>query len=657
MKTMQKESRGRDFRGLVSYLFSRDSHDKAPGRLIAGNMASSTPESIIREFQAARARRPEIEKAVFHNNLRLPSGERISDEQWASIAHDFMRELGFTQSHPWVAVQHDDSEGQHIHLAASRIGFDGSLWHGKNSNLIATRIAHDLEKKYGLTITRGTDGIEPPATRKPTSGELGRAIRTNTLPPRLIIQRAIDRAMLAQPSLEDLISDLELDGIEVRINQSQNGINGLSFGLSGQQFSGSKLGGRYKWNELKKGLKNEQSNEHSQPTSTATKHVAADRGADRANREATGFDPEKSRGGESKIRRISQNNQGGTRSSDERTGGSEIQKNQNFLASIETDKTVSDNRIIHNNPSKGIKAMMKLTPSTTAPTDALDALRDHIDSALIDIASRREAGETIANGEFQRILEAAGIEMGTRVENGELLGFAFKPNGGQWAPAKALGGEYSMPGLVNRGLVIADNEFPGMTGNQMALRRLRQAAGQRRHYENDPAMPKMQSHEAIGNDDWGICKGFAIEGKEPGEIHWYLSEREFKSGKTPAYSDHGDKLLCNRTYDERAVLLMLRDADRQWGGGFELFGTDEFKSRAEFLMKQHGLGQYRPIEAGIRPTIEENGIKPSTPAPAETEAERIEREQTEVEAEREREREQAEEEAEAEASNEPRFSM
>lgn len=655
---MQKESRGRDFRGLVNYLFLRDSREKTPGRLITGNMASVTPKSIIREFQAARSRRPEIEKAVFHNNLRLPAGDALTDEQWSQIACDFMRELGFSSAHPWCAVQHDDAEGQHIHLAASRIGFDGSLWHGKNSNLAATRIAHELEKKYGLTLTRGTDGHEPPATRKPTSGELGKALRTNTMPPRMLIQRAIDSALLAQPTLQELISDLELEGIEVRINQSQSGINGLSFGLAGQQFSGSKLGGRYKWNELKKGLKNEQSHELSQSIATAAEHVTAHRSEDRPDRASAGSDPKKSRRNEFETGRIASSVKNRTRVSDAGISRVEKQEINSFLESMKTQDEFSDNSIIHNNPSKGIKAMMKLTPSTTS-TDALDSLRDSIDNALIDIAARREAGETIANGEFQRILAAAGIEMGTRVENGELLGFAFKPDGGQWAPAKTLGGEYSMPGLVNRGLHIADNEFPGMTGNQTALRRLRQAAGQRRHYENDPAMPKMQSHEAIGNDNWGVCKGFAIEGKEPGEIHWYLSEREFKSGKTPAYSDHGEKLLCNRVYDDRAVLLMLRDADRQWGGGFELFGTDEFKEKADQLMRAHGLGQYRPASAGVRPTTEENGIKPATPAPAETEAERIEREQTEIEAEREREREREQEqaEAEAEASNEPRFSM
>lgn len=656
MKTMQKESRGRDFRGLVNYLFSRDSREKAPGRLITGNMASSSPESIIREFQCARNRRPDTEKAVWHNNLRLPAGDTLTDEQWASIAADFMTELGFTSAHPWIAVQHDDEEGQHIHLAASRVGFDGSLWHGKNSNLIATRIAHELEKKYELTITRGTDGHEPPATRKPTSGELGKALRTNTLPPRLVIQRAIDRALQSQPSLSEFVLDLELEGIEVRINQSANGINGLSFGLSDQQFSGSKLGGRYKWNELRKGLSDEQSHGHNQPASTAAKHIEANRSADRQDRASACGDLGKSKRDQFEFSRITSSIKNRTRVGDASIGRVEKQEINSFLESMKTQDEFSDIRIIHNNPSKGIKAMMKLTPSTTSD-DALDALRDSIDNALIDIASRREAGETIANGEFQRILEASGIEMGTRVENGELLGFAFKPDGGQWAPAKALGGEYSMPGLVNRGLHIADNEFPGMTGGQITLRRLRQSASQRRHYENDPAMPKMQSHEAIGNDDWGVCKGFAIEGKEPGEIHWYLSEREFKAGKTPAYSDHGDKLLCNRTYDDRAVLLMLRDADRQWGGGFELFGTDEFKEKADQLMKAHGLGQYRPAEAGIRPVIEiQNGIQPAAPAPVETEQERIEREQTEIEAEREREA-KAEAEAEVEADNEPRFSM
>jgi hypothetical protein len=73
-----------------------------------------------------------------------------------------MKRMGFSETHLRAYVLHDDKDGQHIHIIASRIELNfGKLYLGKNENLISTRIIQDLEQDYQLTRTKGPES--PPA--------------------------------------------------------------------------------------------------------------------------------------------------------------------------------------------------------------------------------------------------------------------------------------------------------------------------------------------------------------------------------------------------------------------------------------------------------------------------------------------------------------
>jgi len=268
MKTMQKESRGKDFGGLIRYIFDRDDAGKDAGRFICGSVTSDKKEVIVKELQSARSRRPDVEKAVWHNALRLPAGEKLTDEQWVKVADDFMKGMGFTDAHAWVAVQHDDPEGQHLHLCASRIGYNSNLWLGQNSNLQATKLAHALEIKHGLQVTGGPTSDHPHPSRKPSSGAIAKALRTDAAPPIMLIQQAIDRALAVPTTLEDMIVLLSCEGIECRVNRNATSINGLSFSLDNHRFTGSQLGASYKWASLKARLKNDDNAKNEGPRAT-----------------------------------------------------------------------------------------------------------------------------------------------------------------------------------------------------------------------------------------------------------------------------------------------------------------------------------------------------------------------------------------------------
>ncbi len=101
-------------------------------------MTGSTAAELISEFEGTRLLRPDVAKPVWHNSLRLPKGEKLSNRQWAAFADDYMARMGFTDTHLRCYIMHDDPDGQHIHIIASRINMvGGKLYRGKMKILSA----------------------------------------------------------------------------------------------------------------------------------------------------------------------------------------------------------------------------------------------------------------------------------------------------------------------------------------------------------------------------------------------------------------------------------------------------------------------------------------------------------------------------------------
>ena len=81
MKGMQAISRGSGFGGLAKYGMTNASGE-VEGRIIGGNMSGTTAEELTKEFGLSRKVRPDIKKPVWHNSLRSPKDEKLTDEQF-----------------------------------------------------------------------------------------------------------------------------------------------------------------------------------------------------------------------------------------------------------------------------------------------------------------------------------------------------------------------------------------------------------------------------------------------------------------------------------------------------------------------------------------------------------------------------------------------
>ncbi len=244
MKGMQKIKRGTGFRGVLDYAIG-----DGDGQIIGGNMSGVTCRQLAKEFGASRDLRQDIEKPVWHNSLRLPAGDKISNEKWNEIADKYFEKMGFTDLHQRVYVMHDDRDGQHIHLIASRIALDKSVYLGKQENLISTRHIQDIEKEFGLTITRGPSPGDG-AVKKPKKNEIGLSERTGFAPMRMQLQSIIDIAVADKPVFSEFIDRLSDAGVSILPSGKTGGAQGISFEINGQNFKGSDLGKSYAWKSL-----------------------------------------------------------------------------------------------------------------------------------------------------------------------------------------------------------------------------------------------------------------------------------------------------------------------------------------------------------------------------------------------------------------------
>lgn len=243
---------GRSFKNRVEYIL-KDDHN-----FICSNMASdfNNVSNLTDEFKTVSSFRQDIKKPVFHAFLSLPKNEHLTDEKWQEIAKDYLKEMNIDiEKHQYICVRHKDTDKDHIHIVANRIGIDGSVWHGQHSAFNTIAACKRLEIKHDLTITKGLQGQKSDVSA-PTKAEIEMALRTGEKPARIVLQNALKAAMLGKPDLQTFIDRVQAVGIEPRFNVASTGnVAGCSFSVGDVAFKGSQLGKNFSWNTIKSKVK------------------------------------------------------------------------------------------------------------------------------------------------------------------------------------------------------------------------------------------------------------------------------------------------------------------------------------------------------------------------------------------------------------------
>lgn len=243
---------GRSFKNRVGYIL-KDDH-----AFICSNMSAdkNNVSDLTDEFKTVCGFRPDIKKPTFHAFLSLPKIEKLTDEQWQEIAKDYLKEMNIDiEKHQYICVRHKDTDKDHIHIVANRVGLDGSVWLGQHSAFNTIAACERLEVKHGLTITKGLQGQKSEVSA-PTKAEIEQALRKGEKPARIVLQNALQAAMLGKPDLQTFIDRVQAVGIEPWFNVASTGnVAGCSFSVGDVAFKGSQLGKKYSWNTIKNKVK------------------------------------------------------------------------------------------------------------------------------------------------------------------------------------------------------------------------------------------------------------------------------------------------------------------------------------------------------------------------------------------------------------------
>ena len=252
-----KQTKGKSFRGLLNYL---EQNSKA--EIIAGNMGGRNAIQLSKEFRLSRQLNPEVEKVVYHASLSLPPGERLDDYTWDEITSKYLEGMGFG-CNQYVVYRHSDKDHDHVHIVASRIRLDDAKivsdsWdYVRSENLI-----RQLEKEYGL---QQAPGSRETYERSLSAGQSRRMEREqaeyesgqrNSPPERTVkeqLQTTINEAIKSSNSMPELMKKLLVENVSVRCEFTRTGKpKGISYGMNGVAFSGTKLGKGYTFPGLQK---------------------------------------------------------------------------------------------------------------------------------------------------------------------------------------------------------------------------------------------------------------------------------------------------------------------------------------------------------------------------------------------------------------------
>lgn len=148
-----KISLGNSLYGALVY--NGEKINKEKGRLLDTNKIfndGTGTVNIHRAFEDFKRWMPansKAEKTMMHISLNPHPDDRLSDVDFARLAHEYMDKMGFGDM-PYLVFKHEDIDRHHIHIVALRVRPDGTCISDRNNFYRSKDICRELEKKYGM---------------------------------------------------------------------------------------------------------------------------------------------------------------------------------------------------------------------------------------------------------------------------------------------------------------------------------------------------------------------------------------------------------------------------------------------------------------------------------------------------------------------------
>ena len=163
----------KDLKKTLTYNFRKVDRDQAD-ILLSGQLSADgrlTAERVFREMTAYIPSGARTKNIVFHASINPRPDEPLSDDRLRTIAHEYLRRLGYGDQ-PFIVFKHRDIAREHIHLVSTRVRHDGRKIRDTMEHVRSTRIMRRLEAKFGLmpsSPSRKKEGV----SAQPSAVEIG----------------------------------------------------------------------------------------------------------------------------------------------------------------------------------------------------------------------------------------------------------------------------------------------------------------------------------------------------------------------------------------------------------------------------------------------------------------------------------------------------
>lgn len=122
---------------------------KNRAEVLAYNQCFGDKHELAEQFNDVRKLSRRVEKPVLHLSLRLAPGETVDKNKLLDIAEEMVKEMGVANNQ-YLVVQHRDTNEQHIHIVANRVGYDGKAASSSNNYYKMDKLCRRLEIKHEL---------------------------------------------------------------------------------------------------------------------------------------------------------------------------------------------------------------------------------------------------------------------------------------------------------------------------------------------------------------------------------------------------------------------------------------------------------------------------------------------------------------------------
>lgn len=252
----------KSFGAMCQYVLQEKTPDKGAEVLAAHGVRTDSAAHMATDFDAVRAMRPGLGKAVLHVALAFPAEEKqkVTNEVMGRIAVDYLKGLNIDpENTQWAVVRHQDKAHPHMHLVVNRVDLDGQTVSDQFIGSRSVDVCKRIEQQYGLIVADqvgqqqareiGPTPKEQKATtlKEQQSAEWSRA--------RQAIGRALSYTVGQARSFDELREMLRARSIGLELTRRKDGSPaGVVFAQDGHRVKGSQVSREYSAGNLEKGF-------------------------------------------------------------------------------------------------------------------------------------------------------------------------------------------------------------------------------------------------------------------------------------------------------------------------------------------------------------------------------------------------------------------